>query len=92
MINGKNGVGKSLLLKLFFLKILPSNGDIYLYGKKINENEKINILEYRKKVGVILQNDYLIPFLQFIRILKLLVKFKVKKNTLRKELMKFLIG
>ena len=55
MVNGKNAVGKSLLLKLFFLKILPSNGKMFLYGKRITENQKINILEYRKKVGVILR-------------------------------------
>ena len=74
-----------LLLKLFFLKILPSNGKMFLYGKRITENQKINILEYRKKVGVILQNDYLIPFFQFIKILKLQVKFKVKRNTSKKN-------
>ena len=62
VVNGKNAAGKSLLLKLFFLKLLPSNGKIFLYGKRITENEKVNILKYRKKVGVILQNDYLIPF------------------------------
>ena len=50
VVNGKNAVGKSLLLKLFFLKILPSNGKIFLYGKRINENQKVNILEYRKKL------------------------------------------
>ena len=49
LVNGKNAVGKSLLLKLLFLKILPSNGNIYLYGKKIDKNDKIKILEYRKK-------------------------------------------
>ena len=34
----------------------------FSFGKQINENEKKSILEYRKKIGVILQNDYLIPF------------------------------
>ncbi len=62
LINGKNAAGKSTLLKLFCLKILPSRGDLYLNGKKIEPNDKKFILEYRKKIGVILQNDYLIPF------------------------------
>ena len=43
IVNGKNAAGKSLLLKLFFLKILPSNGKMFLYGKRITENQKINI-------------------------------------------------
>ena len=62
LINGKNATGKSTLLKLFCLKILPSKGNFYLNGKKIGSDDKNLILEYRKKIGVILQNDYLIPF------------------------------
>ena len=62
LINGKNATGKTTLLKLFCLKILPSKGSFYLNGKRIESNDKKVILEYRKKIGVILQNDYLIPF------------------------------
>ena len=62
LINGKNASGKTTLLKLFCLKILPSKGSFYLNGKRIESNDKNVILEYRKKIGVILQNDYLIPF------------------------------
>ena len=62
LVNGKNATGKSTLLKLFCLKILPSKGNFYLNGKKIGSNDKNLILEYRKRIGVILQNDYLIPF------------------------------
>ena len=82
----KKWVGKSLLLKLFFLKILPSNGDIYLYGKKINENEKINILEYRKKVGVILQNDYLIPFFTVYQNIEIASEIQSKKEHFKKRI------
>ena len=45
LVNGKNAVGKSLLLKLLFLKILPSNGNIYLYGKKIDNNDAKNLIK-----------------------------------------------
>ena len=62
LINGRNASGKSTLLKLFCLKILPSKGSFYLKGKRISSKDKKFILEYRKKIGVILQNDYLIPF------------------------------
>ena len=62
LINGKNATGKTTLLKLFCLKILPSKGSFYLNGKRIEYKDKNVILEYRKKIGVILQNDYLIPF------------------------------
>ena len=62
LINGKNATGKSTLLKLFCLKILPTRGNFYLNGKNIGLKDKKLIQEYRKKIGVILQNDYLIPF------------------------------
>ena len=62
IIKGSNAKGKSLLLKLFYLKLLPSMGSLFLNGKKVTEESKILITEFRKKMGVILQNDYLIPF------------------------------
>ncbi len=62
VIQGSNSTGKSLLLKLFCLKILPSSGSFYLEGEKLCNNLRKKILEFRKKMGVILQNDYLIPF------------------------------
>ena len=80
IVNGKNAAGKSLLLKLFFLKILPSNGKRFLYGKRITENQKVNILEYRKKVGVILQNDYLIPFFSVYQNIEIASEIQSKKK------------
>ena len=62
MIKGSNSTGKSLLLKLFYLKLLPSKGSLFLNGKENYRGVKKKIIENRKKMGVILQNDYLIPF------------------------------
>ena len=54
LINGNNATGKSTLLKLFCLKILPTRGNFYLNDKNIGLKDKKLILEYRKKIGVIL--------------------------------------
>ncbi len=62
VIRGSNATGKSLLLKLFYLKVLPSSGNLYVGGKKISNESKKEIIELRRNMGVILQNDYLIPF------------------------------
>ena len=86
LVKGQNAVGKSLLLKLFFLKILPSKGKIYLYGKEINENDKINILQYRKKIGVILQNDYLIPFFTVFQNIEIASEIQSKKENFDKRM------
>ena len=40
VIKGSNATGKSLLLKLFYLKVLPSSGNLYLKGRKISNNSK----------------------------------------------------
>ena len=34
VIYGDNAAGKSLILKLFYLKLLPSKGSLFLNGKK----------------------------------------------------------
>ena len=86
LVNGKNAVGKSLFLKLLFLKILPSNGNIYLYGKKIDNNDKIKILEYRKKMGKILQNDYLIPFFSVYQNIEIASEIQSKKENFTKRI------
>ena len=62
IISGNNATGKSLLLKLLYMKILPKKGNIFLFGKKIDEKSKNQILDYRKNIGVILHDDTLIPF------------------------------
>ena len=53
---------------------------MFLYGKRITENQKVNILEYRKKVGVILQNDYLIPFFSVYQNIEIASEIQSKKK------------
>ncbi len=81
IIRGSNATGKSLLLKLFYLKLLPSSGSLYLDGKRITQESKKNIIEFRKKMGVILQNDYLIPFFSVYQNVELASQIQnLKKN------------
>ena len=86
LINGKNATGKSTLLKLFCLKVLPTKGDFYLNGKKIGSNDKKFILDYRKKIGVILQNDYLIPFFSVYENIELASEIQNYKNNFKSRI------
>ena len=86
VINGKNAAGKSLLLKLLYLKIFPQIGDIFLYGKKITQKNKVDILEFRKKTGVILQNDVLIPFFTVYQNIELASAIQNKKLDSKKRI------
>lgn len=49
-IIGRNGSGKSFMLKILSTLIYPSEGEITIYGKKFGET---NIWDLRKKIGVV---------------------------------------
>ena len=52
-IIGHNGSGKSTLAKLIVGLLSPSEGEIYLFGKKL---EKKSLKELRRKMGIVFQN------------------------------------
>ena len=57
-IIGRNGSGKSFMLKILSTLVYPSEGTISIYGRKFGET---NIWDLRKKIGVVsdrLQHDY----------------------------------
>ena len=62
-VSGDNGSGKSTLLKLLYMKLLPKNGNFFLNDQKITKISQHNISILRRKIGVILQNNFLIPYL-----------------------------
>ena len=90
LVKGDNAVGKSLLLKLLFLKVMPSSGSIYLLGKKINRENKADILSYRKRTGVILQNDYLIPFFSVYQNIEIASEIQSKKENFKKKIVELI--
>ena len=90
LVKGDNAVGKSLLLKLLFLKVMPSTGSIYLLGKKINRENKDYILSYRKRTGVILQNDYLIPFFSVYQNIEIASEIQSKKENFKKKIVELI--
>ena len=90
LVKGDNAVGKSLLLKLLFLKVMPSSGSIYILGKKINRENKDYILSYRKKTGVILQNDYLIPFFSVYQNIEIASEIQSKKENFKKKIVELI--
>ena len=55
---GHNGSGKSTLAKLFNLILTPTSGSLYLFGKKIDEDEMTedDLFEIRRRVGMVFQN------------------------------------
>ena len=58
-IVGRNGAGKSTVVKLLCRLYKPTSGEILVNGKLI---QNINLLEYRKMLGVVFQDFKLFPF------------------------------
>tara|TARA_B100000941_G_scaffold279642_1_gene245321 strand:+ start:134 stop:790 length:657 start_codon:yes stop_codon:yes gene_type:complete len=62
-LSGDNGSGKSTFLKLLYMKLLPKSGNFFFHNKKITKISQQYISILRRKIGVILQNNFLIPYL-----------------------------
>lgn len=80
VINGNNGSGKSTLLKLLFMQLIPLRGFYRLFDNSINENSKKKIYELRKLIGVIMQDNYLIPFLSVSQNIELALQIQEKNS------------
>ncbi len=62
VIIGPSGSGKSTLLRCINLLEVPTKGEIYIEGIKIND-KKVNINKIRQKVGMVFQHFNLFPHL-----------------------------
>ena len=80
IINGPNGSGKSSFLKLLYMRLLPYRGSLSFFGKEINNISKKDIIDIRKKIGVILQDNYLIPYFSVSQNIELALQVQEKKN------------
>ena len=58
-IMGPSGVGKSTILKLITGQIKPDSGEVYVNGERIDTLGSRGLNQYRKKLGVMLQNSAL---------------------------------
>ncbi len=54
-IIGSSGSGKSTLLRCLNLLEVPTSGDIYFEGEKINGNKNVNINKVREKMSMVFQ-------------------------------------
>ena len=79
IIDGPNGSGKSSFLKLLYMRLLPYRGTFSFFGKKINNISKKDIIDIRKKIGVILQDNYLIPYFSVSQNIELAIQVQEKK-------------
>lgn len=58
-IMGPSGVGKSTILKLITGQLKPESGEVYVNGERIDTLSSNPLNQYRKTLGVMLQNSAL---------------------------------
>ncbi len=58
---GKSGSGKSTLLKLLCGELLPTSGDVYIYGKNTKNVSKAKMPYFRRQFGIMDAERGLLP-------------------------------
>jgi ABC-type transporter Mla maintaining outer membrane lipid asymmetry ATPase subunit MlaF len=56
VIVGRSGSGKSVLLKLMMGLLAPTSGVVQLFGRDLAEVKAVELLELRKRMGMLFQN------------------------------------
>ena len=56
MIVGRSGSGKSVLLKLMMGLLAPTSGKVMLFGRDLAKVSPLEVLELRKRMGMLFQN------------------------------------
>lgn len=60
-LTGPSGAGKSTFLRLLLRQELPSEGEIRVAGRSLNELGKSQVQSYRRSVGFVFQDFRLVP-------------------------------
>ena len=56
VIIGRSGSGKSVILKLMMGLVKPDSGKVMLFGRDLSEVKEVELLELRKRMGMLFQN------------------------------------
>ncbi|MDR2681728.1 MAG: ATP-binding cassette domain-containing protein [Holosporaceae bacterium] len=62
-LTGASGAGKTTLMRLLYLGIRPSSGQLKIFGKDVSDISRREIFEIRQKIGVVFQDFNLLNHL-----------------------------
>lgn len=89
---GPSGAGKSTFIKLLLKEIEPTEGEILISGKNINNLTTRQIPFYRRKVGMVFQDYNLIPNLTVYENIAFAMKVTgARKSHIKKNVSKILM-
>jgi cell division transport system ATP-binding protein len=62
-LRGPSGAGKTSLLRLMYLSVLPSSGRLTLLGADVGRASRLALPKLRRRIGVVFQDFRLLPHL-----------------------------
>ena len=62
-LTGASGAGKTSLLKLVYLALRPTVGDVYLFGQRTSTLKRAQLSALRRRIGVVFQEFRLLDHL-----------------------------
>ncbi len=62
-LTGPSGAGKTSIFKLMYMDLLPTAGNITLFGRNTKTLDRDEVSMMRRKMGLVFQDDNLLPHL-----------------------------
>ncbi len=79
-LSGPSGAGKTSLMRLLYLGIRPTRGQMAMFGQNISEMNRYEMAKIRQKIGVVFQDFRLLPHLSAFDNVALPLRIQGKKE------------
>lgn len=63
LLTGASGAGKTSLLRLIYLALQPTSGEVYLFGQRTSQLRRAQLSALRRRVGIVFQDFRLLEHL-----------------------------
>ena len=84
-LTGASGAGKSTLIKLLYMGIKPSSGQLKIFGENVSDLSSDEICSLRQKIGVVFQDYNLLNYLTVLENVALPLKVKGESQRAREH-------
>ena len=79
-LTGASGAGKTSLLRLIYLALQPSGGEVYLFGQRTSQLKRAQLAALRRRVGIVFQDFRLLEHLSAYENVALPLRVQGKKE------------